>query len=66
MTRTLRIFLLGVLMALPSGELFADTHQNRWGIGGFVNYQVPLFNLRDRYDQTGKYGFNLNYVASTW
>ena len=64
MTRTLRIFLLGVLMALPSGELFADTHQNRWGIGGFVNYQVPLFNLRDRYDQTGKYGFNLNYVAS--
>lgn len=64
MTRTLRIFLLGVLVALPSGELFADTHQNRWGIGGFVNYQVPLFSLRDRYDQTGKYGFNLNYVAS--
>ena len=64
MTRTLRIFLLGVLVALPSGELFADTHQNRWGIGGFVNYQVPLFSLRDRYAQTGKYGFNLNYVAS--
>ena len=69
MTRTLRIFLLGVLLVLPSGELFAESQgapadQNRWGIGGFVDYQVPLFNLRDRYGQTGKYGFNLNYVAS--
>ncbi len=64
MIRTVSVFLLGALLVIVSGDSFAHSHENKWGLGGFVNYQVPLFNLRDRYDQTGKYGFNLNYVAS--
>ena len=62
MTRTLTSFLASVLLVLASGDLFAQ--QNGWGLGGFANYHVPLSNLRDRYDQAGKYGINVNYIAS--
>ena len=62
MIRTLTTFMVGVLVVLVSGDLFAQ--QSGWGLGGFANYHVPLSNLRDRYDQAGKYGLNLNYVAS--
>ena len=62
MIRTLATFLVGVLLVLVSGDLFAQ--QSRWGLGGFANYHVPLSNLRDRYDQAGKYGINVNYIAS--
>ena len=38
---------------------------NRWGVGGFVSYNVPLFDFADRFDgSTDKWGVNLSYVTS--
>jgi opacity protein-like surface antigen len=54
--------LIGVLALLLASDVQAQ--EGKWGLGGFVNYNVPLKNLRDRYDNSVKYGSTLSYVSS--
>lgn len=53
---------IGVLALLAACDVQAQ--EGKWGLGGFVNYNLPLMKLGDRYDNTVKYGTTLNYVSS--
>ena len=44
----------------------AQDLQGRWGVGGFVAYNIPMYAFGERWDgSTDKWGFNLNYVSSS-
>ena len=51
---------LAALLGVPG----AHAQDVKWGLGGFVDYHVPMKNLRDRYDNDVKYGATLSYVTS--
>lgn len=53
---------LGVLLML--GTIDVSAQEGKWGLGGFVNYNVPLKNLRDRFSNTVKFGTTMSYVSS--
>ncbi|MDA0712084.1 MAG: outer membrane beta-barrel protein [bacterium] len=57
------VFYLLVAFMLFGGSP-SQAESGKWGLGGFIDYNVPLNNLRDRYDSTTKYGATLNYVTS--
>ena len=65
--RLLRILCLALLVcAAGSVPASAQDLQGRWGVGGFVAYNVPMYTFGDRWDgSTDKWGFNLSYVSSS-
>ncbi len=42
----------------------AQAQEGRWGIGAFANYTIPITQMRERFDNSSKFGGTLNYVAS--
>ena len=49
------------------GMLMADAvqaQQGKWGVGGFVDYNLPMSQLRKRWGNEAKYGGSLIYVSS--
>ena len=53
-----------LLVVLLFGGNPAHAQSGKWGLGGFIDYNMPLKSLRDRYDNSAKYGATLNYVTS--
>lgn len=51
-----------ILFACATAGLAGDL-EGKWGMGMFGSYYAPLFTFRDMYDQGGKFGATLNYVA---
>ena len=41
-----------------------QAQEGRWGIGGFVNYTIPITQMRERFSNNAKFGGTLNYVAT--
>lgn len=37
---------------------------DKWGMGGFVDYNIPLLSLRDRFSNAAKYGATLSFVKN--
>lgn len=65
--KSIRILCLALLFC-GSGVFGADAQdlQGRWGVGGFVAYNIPMYSFGDRWDgNTDKWGFNVNYVSSS-
>ncbi len=65
--RSFKILCLALLVCaagVTSSE--AQDLQGRWGVGGFIAYNIPMFTFGERWDgSTDKWGFNLNYVSSS-
>ena len=56
------------LLVCAAGVRSADAQelQGRWGVGGFIAYNIPMYAFGERWDgSTDKWGFNLNYVSSS-
>jgi len=56
------------LLVCAAGVTTSDAQdlQGRWGVGGFVAYNIPMYAFGERWDgSTDKWGFNLNYVSSS-
>ena len=62
-----RLLLCGLLAFAILGVLSgaAQAQEARWGVGGFANYSVPLLKLRDRWDNSSKFGGAISYAPST-
>lgn len=54
-----------ILVLLSTGSVMADDVSGRWGVGAFVDYNVPMRGLRDWYSNTEKYGMAFSYVPSS-
>jgi opacity protein-like surface antigen len=56
---------LGILAAAAQPAASQEL-LGRWGVGGFVAYNKPLFTFGDRWDGNAqKWGINLSYVTSS-
>jgi len=53
---------LAVLVA--ASDVLAADGKDKWGLGGFLDLNVPLRAMKDRFSSAQKYGFNINYVMS--
>lgn len=53
-----------LLAVLLFGGSPVQAQSGKWGFGGFVDYNMPLKSLRDRYSNNAKFGATLNYVTS--
>lgn len=53
----------GVLFVLCAASE-ASAAEGKWGLGGFVDYNIPFRSLRDRFSNAPKYGGTLSYVRS--
>jgi hypothetical protein len=65
--RSIKILCLALLFGFSGlGVAEAQDVQGRWGVGGFVAYNIPMYTFGDRWSgSTDKWGFNLNYVSSS-
>lgn len=55
---------LGVLL-LASQMASAQDLRGKWGVGGFIAYNTPLYSFGERWDgNADKWGINLSYVSS--
>ena len=65
--RSIKILCLALLVcAAAVSTVEAQDLQGRWGVGGFVAYNIPMYAFVERWDgSTDKWGFNLNYVSSS-
>ena len=64
--KSLKILCLALLVCAATVPVAAQDLQGRWGVGGFVAYNIPMYTFGDRWDgSTDKWGFNLNYVSSS-
>lgn len=55
---------LGIL-AFATQSATAQDLQGKWGMGGFIAYNAPLFTFGDRWDgNADKWGINLSYVSN--
>lgn len=61
--RVTNVFYLLLALLLFGGSP-SQAQEGKWGLGGFINYHIPLKNLKDRYSNDVKYGATLNYVTS--
>jgi len=59
-----RSSLLLLFFLAPAGIAEADDAAGRWGVGGFVNYNVPTRGFRNWYSSASKFGMNFAYVPS--
>ncbi|MSS73566.1 MAG: hypothetical protein EXS64_19065 [Candidatus Latescibacteria bacterium] len=53
-----------VLLAVLAGAVYADDVSGRWGVGAFMNYNVPTFGFRNWYSSASKFGMAFAYVPS--
>jgi opacity protein-like surface antigen len=51
-------------MALLFVSAGVQAQETKWGIGGFVDFNIPFLQLRERFSNTPKYGATLNFVRS--
>jgi opacity protein-like surface antigen len=52
-------------MLCLSGPAGAQDLKGRWGVGGFIAYNTPLYAFGERWDGNAqKWGINLSYVSS--
>jgi len=55
-----------VLWVVSMGVVGAQGVSGRWAIGGFMAYNVPMYNFGDRFgSDLDKWGLNLSYVPSS-
>ncbi len=54
-----------LLVVAGAGLARAEEVKGRWGAGGFIGYNHPMFTLADRFSsKVNKYGINISYVPS--
>ena len=56
------IIMMGLLNALIWGQQSPQT--DKWGVGVFAGYNLPLFNFNDRFDGGPKFGLKLSFVKN--
>jgi opacity protein-like surface antigen len=61
-----RFLICGLLALAMLGILdgAAQAQEARWGVGAFAHYSVPLLKLRDRWDNSSKFGGAISYAPS--
>lgn len=64
--KSLKILCLALLVAAAAVPASAQDLQGRWGVGGFVAYNKPMYKFGERWNGgIDKWGINLNYVSSS-
>lgn len=53
-----------IVLATLSGAAQGDDVSGRWGVGGFMDYNVPTLKFRDWYSSASKFGLAFLYVPA--
>lgn len=52
-----------LLVVAGAGKASGEDLKGRWGVGGFIGYNKPMFQLGERFkSDANKFGINVNYV----
>lgn len=56
--------LIGVQLLACASLSGAQEASKRWGVGTFLAYNIPIFQLKNRFSPTSKYGASWQYMLS--